>query len=58
MVTNRNVKTLVTPLTSAVVDDTGPASFAAQLSLNSGMVKTAVAECAACLADLFVSTLM
>lgn len=48
---NRSVKTLVTAMTSAAVDDFEPARLAAQLRLTSGMLDVAVAECAACWTD-------
>lgn len=57
-VVGKGYSALVTAMTSTVVDDTGPASFAAQLTLNSGIVNAGVAGCAACLTDPPGNTLM
>lgn len=53
---DRNVKALVTAMSSTVVDDSEPASFAAQSTFNWGMANDALAECAACLMDESVNT--
>lgn len=55
---DRNVKALVAAMTCAIVDNSGPATLAAQLILSTGMVNAAVAENAACFTDSSVNTLI
>lgn len=57
-VLNRNLKGFVAAMSPAVVDNSGPASFGPQLTLNSGIGNATMAKCTAYLMNPSVNALM